>query len=170
MRMYKINPSSNQSATPSLLIFDEITDNNVPESISSDGKTLGLASPSASSQEACIREAYARAGIDNISATGFFECHGTGTVAGDPAEAMSVGKVFGRGLTKDEPLYIGSIKPNVGHGEGASALNGIIKGVLALEAGQIPPNIYFGQPNPRSECTWPLKHYKSLPRKLTMYL
>jgi len=123
---------------------------NVPL-ISSDGKTLGLASPSASSQESCIREAYARAGIADISATGFFECHGTGTVAGDPAEAMSVGKVFGRGLTKDQPLYIGSIKTNVGHGEGASALNGVIKGVLALEAGQVPPNIHFEHPNPKSE-------------------
>lgn len=67
---------------------------------------------------------------------------------------MSVGNVFGRGLTKDEPLYIGSIKTNVGHGEGASALNGIIKGILALEAGQVPPNIHFEQPNPKSECTW----------------
>lgn len=130
----------------------------MPESINSDGKTLGLASPSASSQEACIREAYARAGIANINETGFFECHGTGTVAGDPAEAMSVGKVFGRGLKKDEPLYIGSIKTNVGHGEGASALNGIIKGVLALEAGQVPPNIHFEQPNPKIHFeAWKLK-------------
>ena len=86
-----------------ILIFINLTMN-------SDGKTLGIASPSSSSQEACIREAYARAGITDFSATGFFECHGTGTAAGDPAEAMAIGKVFGRTRTKEDPLWVGSIK------------------------------------------------------------
>lgn len=108
--------------------------------------------PSASAQEACVREAYSRAGITDFSATGFFECHGTGTVAGDPAEVQSVGKVFGKSRTSDDPLYIGSIKTNLGHGEGTSALSGVIKGIVSLEGDRILPNINFEQPNPKSEC------------------
>ena len=111
---------------------------------------MGLAAPSASSQEACIREAYSRACITDFSATGFFECHGTGTVAGDPAEAQSVGHVFGRSRTSEDPLHIGSIKTNLGHGEGASALSGIIKGIVTLESGKILPNINYEDPNPKS--------------------
>lgn len=117
----------------------------------SDGRTLGLVSPSSSSQEACIREAYSRAKITDFSATGYFECHGTGTAVGDPAEVGAVGRVFCRSRMNDDPLYIGSIKTNPGHGEGASALSGVIKGIVSLEGDRILPNINFEQPNSKSE-------------------
>ena len=71
------------------------------------------------------------------------ECHGTGTPIGDPIEANAVARVFG-----DSGVYIGSVKPNLGHSEGASGLTSLIKAVLALENRIIPPNIKFNSPNP----------------------
>jgi acyl transferase domain-containing protein/SAM-dependent methyltransferase len=109
----------------------------------SDGKTPGMSTPSAEAHEAMIRRAYDVAGISDLSQTAFVECHGTGTSTGDPLEVMAVGKVFG-----DSGVYIGSVKPNLGHSEGASGLTSIIKSVLALEHQVIPPNIKFAKPNP----------------------
>lgn len=71
------------------------------------------------------------------------ECHGTGTPIGDPIETDAVARVFG-----DSGVYIGSVKPNLGHSEGASGLTSLIKAVLALENRVIPPNIKFTTPNP----------------------
>ncbi|KAE8310676.1 hypothetical protein BDV41DRAFT_590299 [Aspergillus transmontanensis] len=109
-----------------------------------DGRTGKIFSPNADSQERLIRQAYQRAHIDDLGRTALFECHGTGTKAGDLAEATAVGRVFG-----PEGIYIGAVKPNVGHGEGASGLTSIIKAVLALEHRNIPPNIHFTKPNPK---------------------
>ncbi|KAL0935770.1 KR domain-containing protein [Colletotrichum truncatum] len=110
-----------------------------------DGKTQGVSMPSTESHEALIRKAYELAGIDDFSKTTFVECHGTGTPTGDPIETNAVARVFG---TKERELYIGSVKPNLGHSEGASGLTSIIKVVMALENRVIPPNIKFSQPNP----------------------
>ena len=107
------------------------------------GKTPGMTVPSAQVQEALMRRAYKVAGITDFSKTGFVECHGTGTPVGDPIEASAVGRVFG-----ESGVYIGSIKPNLGHTEGASGLLSVIKTVLALEHSTIPPNIKFLRPNP----------------------
>lgn len=107
------------------------------------GKTPGMTVPSAKVQEALMRRAYKIAGITDLSKTAFVECHGTGTPVGDPIEASAVGRVFG-----DSGVYIGSIKPNFGHTEGASGLLSVIKTVLALENSTIPPNIKFLRPNP----------------------
>ncbi|GBF65175.1 highly reducing polyketide synthase [Trichophyton mentagrophytes] len=131
--------------------LDEALRNNDPirgiiraTSVNFDGKTPTITTPGFESQEALIRRAYERAGIDDISQTGFFECHGTGTVAGDTTEVSVVAKVFGgKGVT------IGGIKPNIGHGEGASGISSVIKGVMALENDRIPPNVFFESPNPR---------------------
>ncbi|KAF3063606.1 Lovastatin diketide synthase LovF [Daldinia childiae] len=71
-------------------------------------------------------------------------CHGTGTPTGDPLETNAIGNIFG-----SQGVYIGSVKPNVGHSEGASGLTSLIKGVLALEHDIIPPNIKFNKPNPK---------------------
>lgn len=90
-----------------------------------------------------MRRAYHVAGIKDVSQTGYIECHGTGTPAGDPVETKAVARVFG-GLG----VNIGSIKPNLGHTEGASGLLSVIKTVLALENATIPPNIKFLTPNP----------------------
>ncbi|RDA86109.1 hypothetical protein CP532_1175 [Ophiocordyceps camponoti-leonardi (nom. inval.)] len=111
----------------------------------SDGKCAGFNAPSVIAQEDLIRMAYTTAGIDDFSETAFVECHGTGTAVGDPVEATVIGNVFGG----DKGVYIGSVKPNVGHSEGASGLTSLIKTVLALEHQVIPPNIKFNTPNPK---------------------
>lgn len=116
----------------------------------SDGRTMGLVSPSSEAQEMAVRQAYAAAGITDFDQTAFVECHGTGTQAGDPVEAKSMGRVFGSTRQDGDPLFIGSTKPHMGHSEAASALTSIIKAVLALEAGKIPPSIGFSRPHPDS--------------------
>lgn len=111
--------------------------------INHDGKTPGFSVPSAAAQETLMRRAYRVADISDFSKTGYIECHGTGTPVGDPIEASAVGRVFG-----ESGVYIGSIKPNFGHTEGASGLLSVIKSVLILENRTIPPNIKFLRPNP----------------------
>ncbi|KAK0669442.1 putative polyketide synthase [Cercophora samala] len=114
--------------------------------VNHDGKTDGITLPSPELQEALIRATYAKAGIDPDD-TGYFEAHGTGTKAGDPREATAIGKVFGTS-TRKVPLYMGSVKSNIGHLEGAAGLAGIIKATLAIQNGKIPPNMHFNNPNP----------------------
>ncbi|KAK1979840.1 KR domain-containing protein [Colletotrichum cereale] len=115
-------------------------------SSNADGKTPSLTIPSFESHEAMIRRAYEMAAIggEHIADTGFVECHGTGTAAGDPIETTAISKVFG-----DAGVYIGSCKPNIGHSEGASGITSLIKSILALEHRTIPPNIKFDTPNPK---------------------
>jgi acyl transferase domain-containing protein len=108
------------------------------------GTAGGIQVPNDIAQETLIRRAYKSAGISDYSQTAFVECHGTGTAIGDPIETKAVGRVFG----PSGGVYIGSVKPNLGHSEGASGLTSLIKAVLALENHTIPPNIKFNQPNP----------------------
>ncbi|KAI1134071.1 putative FSP1 [Hypoxylon sp. FL0543] len=123
--------------------------------LNQDGKTETITSPSQEAQEALIRGCYSKAGIDPLS-TQYFEAHGTGTPTGDPIEARAVASVFKPGRT--EALRIGSIKTNVGHTEATSGLASLIKVVLALEKGAIPPSINFETPNPKLALDeWRLK-------------
>ncbi|KAF2871120.1 hypothetical protein BDV95DRAFT_495285 [Massariosphaeria phaeospora] len=108
-----------------------------------DGKTQGMGLPSSEAQEAMIRRAYERAGIEDVAKTGFIECHGTGTQAGDRIETTAVDRVFG-----PSGIHIGSIKPAFGHTEGAAGILSVIKTVLALEHRTIPPQIKCFPPNP----------------------
>ncbi|KAL9122555.1 MAG: hypothetical protein Q9187_000886 [Circinaria calcarea] len=111
-----------------------------------DGKTPNMSMPSAPAQEAAIRRAYEVAGI-NISEvwkTGLFECHGTGTAAGDPIETRAIAAVFG-----DHGIHLSSIKPNMGHSEGAAGISAVLKAVLALEHRTIPPSIKAWPLNPK---------------------
>jgi acyl transferase domain-containing protein len=108
-------------------------------SINSNGRTGGITRPSARGQETVIREAYRNAGNLPFADTSYFECHGTGTYVGDPIEVAAVGRVFAPARSADDPLLVGSVKSNVGHGEGASALASIMKVVLSLQNGEIPP-------------------------------
>ncbi|KAL6903104.1 polyketide synthase [Trichoderma evansii] len=109
-----------------------------------DGKTVGITNPNQEAHVTLMRRAYEVAKISNISDTAFVECHGTGTQVGDPMETGAVGRVFGNRGT-----YIGSVKPNIGHGEGASGLNSLIKAVLSLEHETIPPQVNFCNPSPK---------------------
>ncbi|KAI1821332.1 hypothetical protein F4861DRAFT_542029 [Xylaria intraflava] len=118
--------------------------------VNANGKTGGITRPSARGQEAAIRKAYENAGHLDFADTTYFECHGTGTQAGDPLEVAAVGNVFAstRSDNAEDRLLIGSIKPNLGHTEGASALASVMKVVLSLEAGEIPPTYGVEKLNP----------------------
>ncbi|KAI1374100.1 hypothetical protein F4677DRAFT_427124 [Hypoxylon crocopeplum] len=106
--------------------------------LNSDGKTAGLSQPNSESHAELIRRSHRLSGITDLSKTAMIECHGTGTQVGDPLEAGAVASVF-----RDHGILIGSVKPNVGHSEGASGITSVIKMMLALEHSQIPPNIKF---------------------------
>ncbi|WYZ41095.1 hypothetical protein EsH8_IV_001436 [Colletotrichum jinshuiense] len=122
-------------------------------STNSDGRTPGIASPSAEAQAVAIRAAYASAGITNFNDTAYLECHGTGTQAGDPTEVKGAASVFAETRPADKPLIIGSIKSNVGHAEPSAGISGLIKAVLATETGIIPGNPTFENPSPKIDFT-----------------
>ncbi|MBZ6431147.1 MAG: hypothetical protein LBE64_08580 [Acinetobacter pittii] len=107
--------------------------------------------PSALAQELSIRKAYEHSGPLDYNSVGYVECHGTGTPAGDPIETVAIGNVFRSHREWHEPLYIGSTKPQVGHGEACSAITSIMKVVLAMENGIIPGTIGVKKLNPACE-------------------
>ncbi|KAF9760641.1 hypothetical protein IL306_004227 [Fusarium sp. DS 682] len=114
--------------------------------LNQDGKTETITSPSSNAQEELIRKCYRSAHLDPDE-TQYFEAHGTGTPTGDPIELQAVASVFQAGRQNKEPLHIGSIKANIGHTEPVSGLASLIKVVLALEHGVIPPSMNFQKPN-----------------------
>ncbi|KAK3683390.1 hypothetical protein B0T22DRAFT_430696 [Podospora appendiculata] len=129
--------------------------------LNQDGKTETITSPSQHAQELLIRETYKRAGLD-FGAIQYFEAHGTGTPTGDPIEVGAIASVFQHGRSPANPLYIGSVKTNVGHTEPTSGLASVIKVAMAMENGIIPPSINFEKPNKKlSLDEWNLK----VPRK-----
>lgn len=94
-----------------------------------------------------IRAVYASAGL-SFDQTAYVECHGTGTQAGDWRELKAISETLGSVRPTEKPIVVGSVKPNIGHLEGAAGVAGIIKGILTLEHGKIPPNINFEKGNP----------------------
>ncbi|KAL9116075.1 MAG: hypothetical protein Q9227_000444 [Pyrenula ochraceoflavens] len=116
-----------------------------------DGHTPSLTQPSAESQEKLIRTVYRKAGID-YARTRYVEAHGTGTALGDPIEIKAIGEVFRSSRSKDDPLLVGSVKGNIGHLEGASGLASVVKCLIMLEKGIIPPNANFEKLNPRIDA------------------
>lgn len=104
-----------------------------------DGFTPGITQPSSHMQEQLIRHTYQKAGL-SMKHTRFFEAHGTGTAIGDPIEAKAIGKAFRECRTSRAPLFVGSVKSNIGHLEAASGLSGLIKSILVLETGIILPS------------------------------
>lgn len=129
--------------------------------VNSDGRgTGGITLPSKAAQERLMRDVYTRNGL-NPDHTGFLEGHFTGTPAGDPIEASAIAAVFQRGgpkATGKPPIYVGCLKTNIGHLEAASGMAQVIKTVLALENGVIPPNTNFEKINPRIPIDrWGLK-------------
>ncbi|MCJ1389859.1 hypothetical protein MMC18_002716 [Xylographa bjoerkii] len=126
-----------------------------------DGRTPGITQPSQDAQEALINDTYAKAGLD-MHTTRYVEAHGTGTAIGDPIEASAIGRAFRKYRSADEPMYIGAVKSNIGHLEGASGVAGIIKTIMVLETGIIPPNANFERLNPDIDAdflkiTFPLR-------------
>ncbi|KAL4948253.1 hypothetical protein BDW69DRAFT_189445 [Aspergillus filifer] len=119
-----------------------------------DGKTTSITKPSGDAHASLIRETYQRAGLP-LSETTYFEAHGTGTPQGDPIEMRAIAQTVASACRDDElgPLYVGSVKPNVGHTEGAAGLAGVIKVVLCLEAGVIPLVTGLTTVNPKLRLT-----------------
>jgi acyl transferase domain-containing protein/acyl carrier protein len=114
--------------------------------VNQDGPSGGLTVPNGPSQQAVIRQALTAGGIDPAQVQ-YLEAHGTGTALGDPIEVGALGKVFGAAHSPDSPLWIGSAKTNIGHLEGAAGIAGLIKVVLALQHGEIPPHLHFQTPS-----------------------
>lgn len=135
-------------------LSDAIRDNDTIRAVirasgsNQDGRTPGITQPSGKAQAQLIREIYTRAGL-SMRHTRYFEAHGTGTAIGDPIELGAITDCFRGDRNSSSPLYVGAVKSNIGHLEGASGIAGIIKAVLVVESGVIPPNTNFEQINPK---------------------
>ena len=116
--------------------------------VNQDGASGGLTVPSGPAQEQVVRRALANAGLDP-AAVDYIEAHGTGTGLGDPIELGAMDRVFGAARTVSDPLWLGSVKTNVGHLEAAAGVAGVIKLVLALRHETLPPHLHCAQPTPR---------------------
>jgi acyl transferase domain-containing protein/acyl carrier protein len=116
--------------------------------VNHDGHSSGLTVPNQAAQEQVIRDALANARVEP-SEIGYVEAHGTGTPLGDPIEIEALAAVLCRERSRDQPLRVGSAKTNFGHLEAAAGIAGLIKVVLALRQGEIPPHLHMRQPNPR---------------------
>jgi acyl transferase domain-containing protein/NADPH:quinone reductase-like Zn-dependent oxidoreductase/acyl carrier protein len=115
--------------------------------VNSDGRTTGISLPNGKAQAALLREVYSAFALNKADLS-YVEAHGTGTAAGDPIEAAAIGAILGKGLRSVRPLHMGSVKSNIGHLESAAGIAGLLKGLLVLRRGKIPPNVHFTTPNP----------------------
>ena len=117
--------------------------------ISNDGRSSGsMGTVSRAGQEALLRAAYGDARVSPGS-VGYVEAHGTGTQGGDPVELEALGAVLSGARAAGDRAFVGSVKTNVGHTEGAAGVAGLIKAALALHHGVIPASLHFAKPNPK---------------------
>lgn len=119
----------------------------VGSGVNQDGRTNGITMPNGEAQLDLMKKVYADSGLDPTDC-GYVEAHGTGTKVGDPIEMKALHKMFAKGRSARRPLYVGSVKTNIGHLEGASGIVSIIKSALMLERGYILPNYNFEKGNP----------------------
>lgn len=115
--------------------------------VNQDGRTNGLTAPNGVSQQRVIRQALSRAGVAPTDVQ-YVEAHGTGTPLGDPIEMHAIRAVYGDGRSATQPLYVGSVKTNIGHLEAAAGVASLIKTAMELRARTIVPHLHFTQWNP----------------------
>ncbi|MBD3267391.1 acyltransferase domain-containing protein, partial [bacterium] len=114
--------------------------------VNHDGRSNGLTAPNGPSQQRVIQQALADANLQPADVD-YVEAHGTGTILGDPIEVHALDAVYGKAHDASHPLYIGSVKTNIGHTEASAGIAGIMKVVLSLQNKKIPPSLHFNTPN-----------------------
>ena len=116
--------------------------------VNQDGRTSSITVPSVAAQTALVRDACRSAGVRPADVQ-YLEAHGTGTLVGDPIEAEALGAALGTAPEREHPLWVGSVKTNIGHLEAGAGIAGLIKVALSLSHGEIPPSLHFHTPNPQ---------------------
>ncbi|KAK7990733.1 hypothetical protein PG990_015013 [Apiospora arundinis] len=133
--------------------------------VNQNGRMKGITLPSVDAQVALMQKTYRSAGLP-VTETAYVDAHGTGTKAGDPVELEAIGRAIAqaRGADSGKKVMVGSGKAGIGHTEASAGLASVIRSILILESGMIPPNIYLTQLNPNLRLD---EWYLEIPTELT---